>query len=221
MREGQGKATPQRTVRREKLDPPSVYQPSAHQPSVHQKEDRDSIWSIPLARRALYFGLFTAYALAGIGFLLWYEIFEQTADTWPETILSVTQGIGINTVGAAGLALLTIEGPRTIMVIGDYLKKRLIEPLEERRRLEAEQRREEAERRREEAEQRREEARMKGHAEGRAEGHAEGRAEGRAEAEAEVRAEWEAWNERRMAAEASGEPFDEPLPGTTSSTEGG
>ena len=45
------------------------------------QEDRDSIWSIPLARRALYFGLFTLYALAGIGFLIWHEVFEHTADT--------------------------------------------------------------------------------------------------------------------------------------------
>ena len=149
------------------------------------QEDRDSIWSIPLARRALYFGLFTAYALAGIGFLLWYEIFQHTADTWQQTTLAITQGIGVTTVGAAGLALLTIEGPENIMVVADYLRKRLIEPLEERRRKEAEQRQQEA------------------------------RAEGRAEKQTE----WLSWNRRRIAAEAAGEPFDEPPPGT-SSTEG-
>ena len=151
------------------------------------QEDRDSIWSIPLARRALYFGLFTVYAVAGIGFLIWYEIFEHTADTWLETILAITQGIGVTTVGAAGLALLTIEGPRTVMVIGDYLKKRLIEPLEERRRLEAQRLQEEA--------------------------LTKGRAEGLAEGEARSQAAWEAWNERRMVAEERGEPFDEPPPG--------
>ena len=84
------------------------------------REDRDSMWSIPLGRRALYFGLFTTYALAGIGFLLWYEIFEHTADTWPQTVLFIMQGIGINTVGAAGLALLSIEGPENVMVVADY-----------------------------------------------------------------------------------------------------
>ncbi len=30
---------------------------------------------------------------------------------------------------------------------------------------------------------------------------------------AEVHAEWRAWNERRLQAEARGEPFDEPVPG--------
>ena len=176
------------------------------------QEDRDSIWSIPLARRALYFGLFTVYALAGIGFLIWYHVFERGTNAWSETILSITQGIGVNTVGAAGLALLTIEGPKTVMVVADYITERWLNPLKERRRQEAEQRREEAEKRREQARAEAEErvARI----------HAEGRAAGRAEGEAQTQATWEAWNERRMAAEASGEPFDEPPPGT-SSTEGG
>ena len=163
--------------------------------SQPQQEDRDSIWSIPLGRRALYFGLFTLYASAGIGFLLWYEIFGHTADTWQQTVLSITQGIGVTTVGAAGLALLTIEGPENVMVVADYLRKRLIEPLEERRRQEAEQRQREARER----------------------GLAEGRAEGRAEGEAQTQAAWEAWNERRVAAEARSEPFDEPPPGTSPS----
>ena len=149
------------------------------------QQDRDSIWTIPLSWRALYFGLFTAYAFAGIGFLIWYHVFESTASPWQETILSITQGIGIHTVGAAGLALLTIEGPNTVMVVAHYLRKRLIEPLEERRRQEAEQRQREA------------------------------RERGRTEGEAQNQAAWEAWNERRIETEANGELFDEPPPRTT------
>jgi len=152
-------------------------------------EERDSIWSISIARRALYFGLFTSYALAGLGFLLWFEIFENDADAWPQTIHSIIQGTGAATVGAAGLALLTIEGPRTVMVVADYIKKRWIEPLEEKRRAEMERRTAEA--------------REKGRDEGRAEGLAKGRAE------------WAAWNQRRLEAEANGRPFDEPPPGTS------
>ena len=170
------------------------------------REDRDSIWTIPLARRALYFGLFTLYALAGIGFLIWYEVFDHTVDTWSETVLSITQGIGVASVGAAGLALLTIEGPENIMVVADYLRKKLIEPLEERRRQEAEQRQREA------RDRGLAEGRAEGRAAGRAEGRAAGRAEGRAEGEARRQAEWVAWNERRMTAASRGDPFDEPPP---------
>ena len=161
------------------------------------QEDRDSIWSVTRARRALYFGLFTIYAVAGLGFLIWYHVFERPVESWPETVLSITQGIGINTVGAAGLALLTIELPRTIMVIGDYIEERWLNPLKERRRREAEQHREQA---RAEAEKRVAKIR------------AEGRAQGRAEGEAQIQAAWVAWNGRRLTAEANGEPFDEPPP---------
>ena len=35
----------------------------------------------------------------------------------------------------------------------------------------------------------------------------------RAEGRAEVQAAWQAWNRRRMDAEAQGRPFDEPPPG--------
>ena len=56
---------------------------------------------------------------------------------------------------------------------------------------------------------RRDEARDEGIALGIAEGIAEGRVEGRADLAAEITA----WNDRRLAAEANDEPFDEPPPG--------
>ncbi len=55
-----------------------------------------------------------------------------------------------------------------------------------------------------------EKRRQKALVEGRAEGRAKGRAEGKAERTAEVLA----WNDRRLAAEANNEPFEEPIPGT-------
>ena len=70
------------------------------------------------------------------------------------------------------------------MVVADYITQRWLNPLKERRRREAEQRNEQA------------------------------RAEGRAQGQAATQAAWEAWNERRIAAEASGPPFDAPPPGT-------
>ena len=52
-----------------------------------------------------------------------------------------------------------------------------------------------------------------GEAQGEARGRAEGIAEGEARGRAELVAEVVAWNERRLAADAKGEPFDEPPPG--------
>ena len=76
------------------------------------------------------------------------------------------------------------------MVVADYITQRWLNPLKERRRREAEQRQQQA--------------------------HEEGRAQGRVEGEAQTQAAWEAWNERRMTAEANGQPFDEPPPGISS-----
>ena len=57
-----------------------------------------------------------------------------------------------------------------------------------------------------------EQAKIEGIAKGKAEGVAEGKAEGRAEGVAERDRQWAAWNNRRIEAEAKGEPFDEPPP---------
>lgn len=44
--------------------------------------------------------------------------------------------------------------------------------------------------------------------------------QGRAEARAEALVAMEEWNRRRLAAEAKGEPFDEPLPSATERSAG-
>ena len=44
------------------------------------------------------------------------------------------------------------------------------------------------------------------------EGRTEGRAEGRAAGREEANAAWRIWNQRRLAAEAVGQAFDEPAP---------
>ena len=76
-----------------------------------------SIWSVPLGRIAQYFALFTLLSALGLAFLLWYEIFENTA-------------------GAAGTSLQIIEGPKFIMVLADYFTKKWLNPLKEQLREE-------------------------------------------------------------------------------------
>ena len=113
--------------------------------------------------------------MAGIGVLVWYEVFVNTADTPAQTMMAIIRSTGAVTVGAAGISLVIMEAPRIVMVVADYFTKRWLNPLKEKLREEA-------------------------------------RAEGRAE----INTAWQTWNERRMAAEANGEPFDEPPPGNSS-----
>lgn len=58
----------------------------------------------------------------------------------------------------------------------------------------------------------RKEGQAEGRKEGLKEGLKEGRKEGRKEGQEEANQKWVGWNERRMAAERAGLPFDEPPP---------
>ena len=100
------------------------------------EDGRESIWSVPPGRMAQYFALFTLFASLGLGFLLWYEVFWNTADTLPQTVLAISKGLGLNTAGAAGLSLQIVEGPRFVMVAADYFTKRWLNPLKEKLRQE-------------------------------------------------------------------------------------
>ena len=88
------------------------------------------------------------------------------------------------TGAAAVLSLATAEGGRLAMVAARYIEERYLNPLREKRI------------------KRQEEAMRKI------------REEVTAEVTANANARWEAWNERRLAAKAKGEPFDEPTPAT-------
>ena len=61
----------------------------------------------------------------------------------------------------------------------------------------------------------REEGKAEGREEGKTEGIEQGLEQGKAEAEAQIYREIAAWDSRRKAAEARGEPFTEPPPGMT------
>ena len=91
---------------------------------------------------------------------------------------------GVTGAAAAVLSLATAEGGRLAMVAARYIEERYLNPLREKRI------------------KREEEAKK------------EIREEGRKQGSAEAHARWETWNERRLAAKANGEPFDEPTPAT-------
>ena len=189
-------------------------EPDTGPPRPPEEDDRESIWSIPPALRALYFALFTVYAAAGIGLLVWDTIAAHPPEKWRMVVVAIAQGLGAATVGAAGLALLTIEGPKTVMIIADYIRKRWVIPLEEKQRAEAARINAETEaflaKKREENIQ---EGLEEGREQGLEEGREQGREEGLKEGMEQMRSQWQAWNERRLSAEAAGEPFDEPPPG--------
>ena len=60
--------------------------------------------------------------VALIGLVVWYEIAQVPGDTWPESILSITRGVGASVIAIAGESLVRTEA---IALISErYLKKR-------------------------------------------------------------------------------------------------
>ena len=136
--------------------------------------------------------------VAGVNELI-IEVVSGTAPSVPLFVVYAIIGVSMaDFIGGAA------------MVTAKYLTKKLIEPLERKRREELEQR----------FERGRAEGVAQGVARGRAEGVAQGRAEGVAQGVAQgvdqgrerERRAWTEWNRRRLEAEANGLPFDEPPP---------
>ena len=151
------------------------------------KSRRESIWSISSGWRIAYFTTFSVSTLITSCAIVAYKIENRGDAGLVKTYLSITESLVPNGVALAIVIYATMEVMETTMVVANYIRQNLLEPLKERQRAE-------------------------GLEEGRTEGHAEGRAEGRTEGRAESNAEWRDWNARREKAEANGEPFDEPPP---------
>ena len=155
---------------------------------MNQPESRrEPIWSVPVGYRVLYFTLFIVMSLTGMGYTAWYEIAQNTEDTFHETIRAIIPGSTEVLIGSAGISVITTE---LVMVIAQYLEDKIYRPRRERRR--AEMRAEIQAEMREEIEDRIEEV--------------------RAEIVEDISARVREWNQRRLDAEARGEAFDEPPP---------
>ena len=160
-------------------------------------ERRASIWSVPARVKYLYFSCFALQLGAGAFLVVWEgAVFGALSLT--AAILALWTNLAPLVLTSAALSVLLAEGVEAAMVIAADLQRWLDERWE----------RKQAEIRKRQAKARRQ--RVRARAQARARLRAEGRAEGRRETLAAV----QEWNERRLAAEARGEPFDEPPPFT-------
>ena len=176
---------------------------------------RESIWTIRSQWYASYIYLFSIQTLAGTGYAIWHEIARRTGDGIYETFSAIIEQTGRIGVASAAISIAITEVLNDIMVTGEWMRQKLVEPLKEKQRQEG---------RAEGLEEGREEGREEGLEEGREEGREEGLEEGREEGRAEAHIEWWEWNERRLEAESKGKPFKEPVPyvpnGTTQNRNG-
>ena len=196
---------------------------------------RVSIWSISQNWGVIYYILFSAQTTLALCLISWREIFVRDRDTPTETLIAIGQASAplILTIAAETLVIiLAMEG--IAMLAERYLQKRYEAGEEaermrnagERKKIEEERMRNAAERRGLEEERTRLEEERKRLEEQRIRAVDEERIRAeerriRAADEERIRAEerhrihnvmLDAWDERRLRAQAEGKPFDEPMP---------
>ena len=111
----------------------------ATQPEPPHEDSRESIWSVTKREQALYFGLFTIFATAGIIYLLANEIFVHGNTSFHHLTRFIITNAGTVDIGAATTSLTTMEAPKITMVVGRYLEERFLRPLQEKNRREAQE----------------------------------------------------------------------------------
>ena len=152
---------------------------------------RESLWSVSPAWRNAFFSTLGVSLLVSSCAIIAHTLINMGDAGIMETYLSAAEKILISGGALAILIYSATDSWEAMMVLANYLRQNLLEPLKERQRREG-----------------REEGREEGRVEGMATGMATGIGLGRSESDAE----WRAWNERREKAAARGEPFDEPPP---------
>ena len=104
--------------------------------SGESKDRRESIWSIPAGWRVAYFALFSILHLLATGAIVWYEI-ENRGDSHPvEVLLSIAEGVSVTGLALAVTTVAIMEGVQLPMVLANYIRVKLVEPLKEQLRAE-------------------------------------------------------------------------------------
>ena len=167
-------------------------------------DERESIWSIPRPLQVVYFPLFI-----GICIPLLIDTVKEVTALHPEAgLVTVARETAAEfaavAVGTAIVTLLAVQGGYIVMMaIYHAITNRFTKPVIE-----------------EHIAQGREIGREEGREIGREEGREIGREEGIAEGVERANESWTGWNQRRLAHEAQGLPFDEPPPGQPPSRNG-
>ena len=151
-------------------------------PKPATETTRVSIWSVTADVLPAYLTLFDILATIGVSYVVWYNIWELTADSVHATIWGIITGIVTVGFASAIITILTLEIRKNAMIMGTYFERKI----KRRRELELAEAREEA--------------------------RQEGRAEERKGNIAELNALIADWVKRRDEAREKGEPFDEPPP---------
>ena len=97
---------------------------------------RESIWSVSATWKTAFFSLFSVSTLTTSCLITAHLIANRGDASIMETYMAITEKVFVNG-GALGLTIYAItETLETAMVLANYLRQNLLEPLKERQRME-------------------------------------------------------------------------------------
>lgn len=161
----------------------------------YDTEEREAALSIPRPWRPAYFLSFTVQLIWWLSVTIYLEAGLPEYRNWQDNMVGIMRAMAPLTQGALAYTVVAMEVVRYLMLLAPYFEVKI----KARARAEGLA-----------------EGKAAGLAEGKAAGKAigleEGKAAGKAIGIAETNREWLEWFADKAAAEAAGEPFDEPSP---------
>ena len=94
-------------------------------PKPATETTRVSIWSVTADALPAYLTLFDILATIGVGYVVWYNIWELTADSVHETIWGIITGIVTVGIASALITTLTLEIRKNAMIMGTYFERKI------------------------------------------------------------------------------------------------
>ena len=86
---------------------------------------RVSIWSVTADVLPAYLTLFDILAAIGVGYVVWYNIWELTADSVHATIWGIITGIVTVGIASGIITILILEIRKNAMIMGTYFERKI------------------------------------------------------------------------------------------------
>ncbi len=170
---------------------------------IEERVEREAVLSIPRPWRPAYFATFTAQLIWWLSITIYLEAGLPEYRNWQDNMVGVMRAMSPLTQAAIAYTVVAMELARYLMLLAPHFEVKI-------------KARARAEGLAEGLAEGRAEGKSIGIAEGKAvgieEGKAVGIAVGKAAGIAEANREWLEWFANKAAADAAGEPFDEPSP---------
>ena len=94
-------------------------------PKPATETTRVSIWSVTADVLPAYLTLFDILATIGVSYVVWYNIWELTADSVHATIWGIITGIVTVGIASAIITVLILEIRKNAMIMGTYFERKI------------------------------------------------------------------------------------------------